>query len=153
MAAFGVGSNASPRAYPSQVPLCAVNGALGSYRQEGMVGIDVDAGVGVPVVHIGGLQNVSIIGVNGANPTGSGGLPTGCLKGTQGRIAKLMVTAAGTAATFIYDNNAGNSTGNIIAIIPASPTVGAFYTVDMPANAGISIPAQVNASTFTLGYS
>jgi hypothetical protein len=152
MAALSTGSNGAQTGYNAPA-LAAISGALGSYRQEAAVAIDVDGGVGVPVVHVGGLLNVSINGVNGANAGALGGLPAGCLKGTQGRVAKVLVTAAGTAQTNIYDNAAGTATGVVIGIIPASPTVGTVYTFDMPANTGISVPAVASTSTFTLGYS
>lgn len=146
--ALATGTNPKQTGFPETCP-AAISGALGSYRQQAPVTIDVDGGVGVLVAHVGGLLNASIVGTAGASGSGT----AGCLKATQGRIAKLIVTAAGTAATFIYDNALGNNTGNVIGYIPASPTVGTVYTFDMPANNGISVPAVANTSTFTLGYS
>jgi hypothetical protein len=125
-----------------------------NYTQEGLAAVDVDGNAAVLAVHTGGLSNVSV-GAAGANAGASGGLPAGCLKGAPGRVCKAQVTAAGngSVALNIYDNAAGTATGTVIGVIKANAAAGDQYTFDMPAAAGISIPAQANAPTVTLSYS
>lgn len=67
-----------------------------------------------------------------------------------GRICRIVVLTSGTAATVIYDNTAVSGT-NILHTIPANPTVGFVYDVDMPVNTGISLGAT-NTSGVRISY-
>ncbi len=97
----------------------------------------------------GGAQNVSV-GAAGASLAG-----TGKLKAAPGVICKAQVTAAGNGSVplLIYDNTAGDNSGTVIGVVKAAAAVGDQYAFDMPALVGISIPAQANAPTITLGWS
>jgi len=67
-----------------------------------------------------------------------------------GRICRIVVLTSGTAETVIYDNTAVSGT-NILHRIPADPTVGTVYDVDMPVNTGITLGAT-NTSGVRISY-
>lgn len=76
--------------------------------------------------------------------------PTTTVQGV-GVIYQVVVNSSGSAATNIYDNSAVSGT-NIIAVIPASPTVGSTITVNQPFSVGIAAGAA-NTSAFRFSYS
>jgi hypothetical protein len=73
------------------------------------------------------------------------------IKASPGRLMKVIVTAVGTAATKIYDN-ASSASGNVLLAIPASPTLGAVYDVQLTALNGIVCDGLTNGSGLTVGY-
>ena len=69
-----------------------------------------------------------------------------------GRLIRIVVTTAmSAAATTIYDN-ASAASGTILFVIPASATQGTVYTVDLPAVNGI-YASFAGTGTVTFGYS
>lgn len=66
------------------------------------------------------------------------------VKDTAGRLCKVLVTAAGSAALTFYDN-ASAATGTVIGVIPATAVAGDLYTLDIPAANGI-VAGQVSGS-------
>lgn len=139
---YAVGSQQPHTGY-SDVPPAVLSGASsGSYRNEAPAALDVDGAVCVPVVHTGGLFTTAIVGATGAN-----------VKTTQGRVARALVTATGTAALLIYDNALGNGSGTVIGVIPANAAVGSIYAFDMPAANGISVPGVASSPNITLAWS
>lgn len=77
---------------------------------------------------------------------------TGVVKNAPGRLIRIVVTTAmSAAATTIYDN-ASAASGTILFVIPASATQGTVYTVDLPAVNGI-YASFAGTGTVTFGYS
>lgn len=68
----------------------------------------------------------------------------------HGRLCKVIVMTSGSAATDIYDNTAAS--GTKILTIPASPTVGAIYDVQIPVATGIFPAGTTNTSALTITY-
>lgn len=62
-----------------------------------------------------------------------------------GQLVRVVVLAAGTAPTQIFDNATAGS-GKLIATIPASPTVGAVYPLAIPVVNGITVKGVANTS-------
>lgn len=145
MAAWSVGGGKAATGFGPGV-LWTRNGTA-SWRAQGPAALDIDGTVAVPVVHVGGVNNLSV-GASGASPSGH-------VKTTSGRLCKAQVTTAGggSVALLIYDNSLGDNSGTVIGVIKAAAAVGDQYTFDMPAANGISIPAQAGAPTVTLSYS
>jgi hypothetical protein len=56
----------------------------------------------------------------------------------SGRLRKVLVTTAGTGTgtVLLYDNATTNA-GTVVGVIPATVTVGTYYTFDMPVINGI----------------
>lgn len=73
------------------------------------------------------------------------------VKASAGYLCRVLITAAGSAATAIWDNATGH-TGVILGAIPANPTVGAIYTFNAPALAGITIQGAANTSGVTVFF-
>lgn len=67
-----------------------------------------------------------------------------------GRLCKVVVMTAGSAATDVYDNTAAS--GTKILTIPANPTVGAVYDVQIPVATGIFPAGATNTSALTVTY-
>jgi hypothetical protein len=82
------------------------------------------------------------------------GASTTVVKGSPGRLAKVVVTAAGTSSdnATIYDNASAGS-GTVLAVIPGGGSVGAVYALDMPAQNGITCVNVASGPGFTIGYS
>lgn len=68
-----------------------------------------------------------------------------------GRLCKVIVMTAGSAATDIYDSLAAS--GTKILTIPATPTVGTVYDVQIPVAVGIFPAGATNTSGLTVTYS
>ena len=58
------------------------------------------------------------------------------IKATPGRLARVLVTAAGTAPLLFYDN-ASAATGTVIGFIPTTTAAGQVYDLQLPAAFGI----------------
>lgn len=99
-------------------------------------------------------------GANGVGETTSGGRQTTAIaaagsaniKATPGRLAKVLVTTAGTAVLTFYDNAAGGSTGTIIGVVAANAAVGTLLDVQMPAAAGISAVGGAGSPAVTVSW-
>lgn len=68
-----------------------------------------------------------------------------------GRLCRVVVLSAGSAATDIYDN-ASAASGVKLFTIPANPTVGDIYNVQMPAVNGIYVAGASNTSQCCVTY-
>lgn len=68
-----------------------------------------------------------------------------------GRLCRVVVLAAGTAATNIYDN-ASAASGTKLYTLPASPTVGTIYDLQFPAANGIYVGGATNTSSILVTY-
>lgn len=64
---------------------------------------------------------------------------------------KVIVLTAGSAATSFYDNASAIS-GTVVFTIPANPTVGTIYDVQIPLTNGLSW-GTTNTSSVTVTYS
>jgi|SRR5579871_5612384 len=62
---------------------------------------------------------------------------TGVVKAMPGKLCKILVTVALSAAAITIYDNAAAASGTIIGYIPASSGVGTLLTFDMPAENGI----------------
>ena len=82
------------------------------------------------------------------------GSSTTVVKQSPGRVAAVIVTTSGTSSdnATIYDN-ASAASGTILAVIPGGQTVGTRYSVDMPAQNGITVVNVASGPAFTVGYS
>lgn len=92
-------------------------------------------------VTTGGNQTTTIAAAGSAN-----------VKATPGRLGRVLITTAGTAAITFYDNAAGNSSGKIIGITPAVTVQGQIYDFSMPAAAGISAVGGAGSPAVTVGW-
>jgi hypothetical protein len=70
---------------------------------------------------------------------------------TPGRLCRIVVNVAGTAATVFYDN-ASAASGKIVYTLKASPSVGDTYDVQMPVDNGIYFSGAANTSGVTVSY-
>jgi hypothetical protein len=73
------------------------------------------------------------------------------IKASTGRLAKILITATGTASMLIYDNATTNS-GTIIGVIPANPTAGQIFDLKMPAANGITVAGNANNPGVTISW-
>lgn len=67
-----------------------------------------------------------------------------------GRLCKVVVMTSGSAATDVYDGL--STSGTKILTIPATPTVGAVYDVQLPVATGIFPGGTTNTSALTISY-
>lgn len=75
------------------------------------------------------------------------------VKTGAGRLCRVLVTTAGTAALTFYDNATGGATtGNILGVIPANAGVGSVYDFQFIASTGIQAPGGTNTPAVTVGY-
>jgi len=74
------------------------------------------------------------------------------VKASAGRLAKVLVTATGTAALLIFDNASGH-TGTVIGALPASPAVGSIYDFNMSAANGITLQGAAANPAVTISFS
>jgi hypothetical protein len=61
----------------------------------------------------------------------------------------VTTTGTGTGEVAFTDSN-GNTTGNVIGLVPANATIGSYYTFDMPAVYGIVATNVVNGPVMTV---
>jgi hypothetical protein len=87
-----------------------------------------------------------------AVPVPGGALNT-VVSTAQGRLCKVLITAAGTAPGFvtIYDNST-TSTGTIVGMVPGSAALGTIRDFDMPVASGIVVAGVANGPALTLSY-
>jgi hypothetical protein len=80
----------------------------------------------------------------------------GIVKASAGRLLKVIVTTAfSTAGTMTFYDNASAASGiQLLAIPLAAGTVGAIFTIDLPAFNGIFVGSSgITAGVVTVGYS
>lgn len=76
---------------------------------------------------------------------------TAAVKASAGRLCKIVVTTAlSAAAVTVYDNT--SAAGTVLFTIPASAPAGSVYTPDLPAVNGI-YASFAGTGTVTFGYS
>jgi len=102
-------------------------------------------------------NNTTMIGV-----TSPGGVSTSSIaaaatntvvKASAGRLCRVLVTTAGTAALTFYDNATGGATtGNILGVVPANAGVGSVYDFQFLASTGIQAPGGASTPAVTVGY-
>ena len=73
------------------------------------------------------------------------------IKASAGRLARILVTAVGTANVLIFDNASGH-TGTIIGVIKSSAAVGDVIELRMPAANGITVQGSANNGGFTVSW-
>ena len=120
------------------LPLEAIGGFNGSTFDR--LRVDPNA-TGVLRVTTGGALTASVPATNGNT----------VIKNSAGRLCKIMVTTAGSAASLIYDNASTNS-GTVIGYIPASATIGTIIDFSMPAANGITAACTTSTAVFTVSY-
>ena len=77
---------------------------------------------------------------------------TGVVKNAPGRLAKVTVTTALSAAAVTIYDNASAASGTPLYVIPASSAVGYIQAIDAPAVNGIYASfAGTGAVTFSYG--
>lgn len=79
------------------------------------------------------------------------GTGTGAIKGTSGRLCRVLVTALGTGVCTFYDN-ASAASGTVIGVVPASAAVGTVYQFEMPAASGIFYSNAASGPALTVSY-
>lgn len=67
-----------------------------------------------------------------------------------GRLCKVHVRSSGSAVTDIYD--ALSATGTPIFTVPANPTIGNTYDVQIPVATGIYVAGASNTSALTVTF-
>lgn len=75
---------------------------------------------------------------------------SGAVKGSAGRLLKMVVTVALSAAVTVYDN-AGAASGTVLFATTATPAAGTVYDVNLPAVNGI-YASFAGTGTITFGY-
>lgn len=74
------------------------------------------------------------------------------IKGTAGRLCRILVTSlAGAAVTTIYDNATTNS-GTIIGYIVAATVAGTMFDFQLPATNGITVGGAATNPAMTVSY-
>lgn len=64
----------------------------------------------------------------------------------------LTITVAGTAAVTFYDNVAGDNTGDIVGVLPATTSAGQIYPFNCPVFNGLSAVAGANTPGYVLSH-
>lgn len=88
---------------------------------------------------------------NAASTTPITAAGTVTVKSAPGRLLKVVVTASATGTLTFYDNSSTGS-GTILLVVPASPTVGTVYDVNLPAVNGVTVVAAATPSSVVVGY-
>lgn len=73
------------------------------------------------------------------------------IKASPGRLARILVTASGTNALNVFDNNASPG-GTQIALVPASATAGTLVDCQVPALNGITVQGNAANPGVTIFY-
>lgn len=97
---------------------------------------------GVTDVNVGGRVSTSIAAGLTANTI---------VRGSSGRLARVLVTATGTGQMNIFDN-ASSPTGTIIGLVPANAVVGTLLDCQAPAANGITVAGNSNNPGVTIFY-
>lgn len=97
--------------------------------------------MGESLVTTGGLVTTSVP-TNAANVV---------IKGSAGRLCRVLVTTTGSTAMQIFDN-ATTNTGTLIGVLPASAAIGGVYDFSMPAANGITIAGSATNPAVTVSW-
>lgn len=97
---------------------------------------------GVQDVSVGGRVSLAIAAGVSANTV---------IKGSPGRLVRVLITASGTNALTIFDN-ASSPSGTIIALVPPSATVGTLIDCQAPAANGITVAGNSANPGVTIFY-
>jgi hypothetical protein len=73
------------------------------------------------------------------------------LSATPARLCRIIVTAAGSANTQIFDNASAGS-GTVIGIIPTAAAVGTVIDFSIPAMLGITVKGLATNHGFTVSF-
>ena len=130
--------------------------ALGSATSANSMPVVIASDQGSFTVALGS-NNTTMIGA-----TSPGGISTSAIaaaatntvvKASAGRLCRVLVTTAGTAALTFYDNATGGSTtGNIVGYIPANAAAGSVYDFQFISSTGIQAPGGASTPAVTVGY-
>ena len=98
-----------------------------------------------------GSISETLVGVGGQFsafiPSGSS---TTVLKRGPGRVCKISITTAGTAAFTVFDNTTGS--GNVIYQSPATTSVGQVIDLQGPAQIGITVANVVSGPVLAISF-
>lgn len=97
---------------------------------------------GVTDVNVGGRVSTAIAAGVTANTI---------VRGSSGRLARMLVTATGTNQMNIFDN-AASPTGTIIGLVPANAAVGTLIDCQAPAANGITVAGNSNNPGVTIFF-
>lgn len=97
---------------------------------------------GVTDVNVGGRASTAIAAGTSANTI---------IKGSPGRLARILVTATGTAEMDIFDN-ASTPSGTKIGIVPANAAVGTIIDCQAPAANGITVGGNASNPGVTIFF-
>lgn len=132
------------------------NQLLGSKTSANSVPVVIASDQGAVSVSLGS-NNSTMVGV-----VSSGGISTTAIaaaatntvvKTGAGRLCRVLVTTAGTAALTFYDNATGGSTsGNILGYVPANAAAGSVYDFQFLASTGIQAPGGASTPAVSVGY-
>ena len=126
----------------------AAAGITGIVRRSTITAL-TDAYQAQAALDMAGAQLVSIGGA--ITGTVAAGAQAAVVKGSAGRICRVLVTTAGTVATTIYDNASTNS-GTVVGVIPAAAVAGSVYDIQMPCANGIYAYAASGGAALTVSY-
>lgn len=124
--------------HPLTMPVVAVDA-----EQLGTWNVGLNAGSNV----IGAFNNDGV----SCTAVASGTVADTTIKATAGRLARILVTATGTANVLIFDNASGH-TGTIIGVIKSSAAVGDVIELRIPAANGITVQGNANNGGFTVSW-
>lgn len=109
-----------------------------------------------------GASNVAAVDVGGNVGISDGGTATTkvaasvatdtIIKGTPGRLGRVLITTLGSNALVIWDSATGH-TGTIIGYIAASAVAGTTASFQMPAAIGITVQGNGSNPAFTVSWS
>jgi hypothetical protein len=98
---------------------------------------------------VAGVTEVTV-GGHASTPVGAGAGNT-IIKSSPGRLARILVTATGTAAFVVYDNASAPS-GTIIAVVPANALAGTIIDAQAPALNGMTLAGNPDNPGVTVFY-
>lgn len=134
-----------------------VTGLFYVYVTPGLQAIRIDAEAavtGAATVSVNASTAVVVtpapLGLTGNASTTVAAATGTAIKAAAGLMVKVVVNTSGSAATPIYDN-ASAASGTILFTVPATPTVGTVYTVNVPAANGMYAGAT-NTSGITVYF-
>lgn len=111
-----------------------------------------DGGVPVaPPVYLVDAQGWPIAGIF-AQSIAAGTVADTIIKGKPGRLCRILVTTAGTAAVSIWDNASGH-TGTIIGAVAANAVAGTMVEAQAPAVNGITVQGGASNPAITVIWS
>ena len=133
--------------------------SIGLVRPDGLLDRMSGSAVGTSVAAGKTLQAIQgakggvpmAIQAGGATTTAVASNTAAAIKASSGQLGRVLVTAAGTAAQFIYDSPSAAS-GTLIGVIPANAASGSVIAFDMPAALGIFTPATASGPAFTVAF-